>query len=65
MATKFTRPKLTADGFVGWVTFDQLRNADPCPDVGGVLAAAKGSRIQMTREEFTGWLAGIDGQPNE
>jgi hypothetical protein len=41
MTTKFTRPHLTADGFTGWVTFDALMDADPCPKVGGVYVVAR------------------------
>lgn len=54
MATKFTRPQLTADGFVGWVTFDQLRNADPCPEVGGVyvVVCAGNSAPAISRSEL-------------
>lgn len=41
MKQQFSRPKLEADGFVGWVTFDHLRDADPCPTSGGVYAVSR------------------------
>lgn len=41
MAKTFTRSNLSANGFLGWVTFDQLRNADPCPESGGVYVVAR------------------------
>lgn len=41
MTTKFDRSRLTADGFAGWVTFENIRHADPCPDVGGVYVVTR------------------------
>lgn len=62
MATKFTRPQLTADGFVGWVTFGQLRNADPCPGVGGVyvVVRADNSAPQFLDRSCGGWFKDRD-----
>lgn len=62
MATKFTRPQLTADGFVGWATFDQLRNADPCPDVGGVYVVVRpdNSAPQFLDRSCGGWFKDRD-----
>lgn len=62
MATKFTRPQLTQDGFVGWVTFDQFRNADPCPDVGGVyvVVRADNSDPQFLDRSCGGWFKDRD-----
>ena len=41
MTTQFNRLRLTADGFVGWVSFDHLRAADPCPNDCGVYVVAR------------------------
>lgn len=58
MTNKFTRSNLTADGFVGWVTFDQLRNADPCPKVGGVyvVVRADNSPPCFLNQSSGGWF---------
>lgn len=62
MANKFTRPQLTKDGFIGWVTFDQLRNADPCPNVGGVyvVVRADNSAPQFLDRSCGGWFKDRD-----
>ena len=41
MKKQFSRSQLEADGFVGWATFDHLRNADPCPTSGGVYVVSR------------------------
>jgi hypothetical protein len=40
-ANPWTRPALSARGFVGWATFDKFRTADVCPDVGGVYVVVR------------------------
>lgn len=62
MATKFTRPQLTQDGFSGWVNFDQLRNADPCPDVGGVYVVVRSdnSAPKFLDRSCGGWFKDRD-----
>jgi hypothetical protein len=41
MKQQFSRQHLEADGFEGWVTFDHLRNTDPCPTSGGVYVVSR------------------------
>lgn len=41
---QFSRAALASDGFVGWVSFDYLRDADPCPTSGGVYVVTRVSQ---------------------
>jgi hypothetical protein len=43
--TQFSRLKLEADGFDGWVTFEYLLTADPCPTSGGVYVVSRANQI--------------------
>lgn len=62
MKQQFSRSQLEAHGFVGWVTFDYLLTADPCPTSGGVYVV---SRADQTAPCFLdrscgGWFKGND-----
>ena len=62
MKQQFSRSQLETDGFVGWVTFDYLSAADPCPTSGGVYVV---SRADQTAPCFLdrscgGWFKGND-----
>ncbi|GAA5058705.1 hypothetical protein GCM10023208_25370 [Erythrobacter westpacificensis] len=41
MKQQFSRSQLETDGFVGWMTFDYLSAADPCPTSGGVYVVIR------------------------
>lgn len=41
MKQQFSRKRLKAQGFFGWVPFDYLRDADPCPTAGGVYVVGR------------------------
>lgn len=41
MKKQFSRSQLEADGFVGWVSFDHMRDTDPCPTSGGVYVVIR------------------------
>ena len=46
MKQPFSRSQLEAHGFVGWVTFDYLRDADPCPTSGGVYVVSRADQTE-------------------
>lgn len=66
MTTKFDRPQLTADGFVGWITFGHLRAADPCPNDCGVYIVARpdNSAPRFLNQSCGGWFKDRDPTVN-
>jgi hypothetical protein len=54
----FTRAALSDAGFTGWITFDRLSTASPCPKEGGVYVVC---RTEIADPKFTeqscgGWF---------
>ena len=44
MKNQFSRPALASDGFLGWIGFDDLREANPCPTSSGAYVVTRTSR---------------------
>ena len=66
MATVFSRQQLTANGFVGWMTFEAFRSTDPCPEVGGVYVVARDDASAPTfmTKSCGGWFKDRDPTVN-
>lgn len=60
--THFSRSALSEAGFTGWVTFDNVRTTNPCPDVGGVYVVARAiySEPCFLDQSCGGWFKARD-----
>lgn len=59
---QFSRSQLEADGFAGWVTFDYLSAADPCPTSGGVYVVTRADQTPpcFLDQSCGGWFKDRD-----